>query len=98
MGVYTSSRIAFSTRSARVEEKARAYAARHGTTLTGALELALDKAAAEERATDGESFDRAAYEEWMKPIRAMQAAAAKLPDNGPSDDEIMGWDENGLPT
>lgn len=85
--------MAFSIRSNRVEEKARAYAARHGTTLTGALEKALDKAEAQERA-----FDRAAYEEWVAPIRAIQAAYAALPDSGLTEDEIMGWDENGLPT
>lgn len=85
--------MAFSIRSSRVEEKARAYAARHDTTLTGALELALDKAAAQD-----ETFDQKAYEEWVAPIRAAQAAWAKLPKTGLTEDEIMGWDENGLPT
>ena len=36
--------MAFSIRSGRVEEKARAYAAQTGTTLTGALEKSLDVA------------------------------------------------------
>lgn len=85
--------MAFSIRSSRVEEKARAYAAQTGTTLTGALERALDTAMSHDKR------DRqAAYEEWVAPIRAAQAAYAKLPDSGLSEDEIMGWDENGLPT
>jgi antitoxin VapB len=85
--------MAFSIRSARVEEKARAYAAQHGTTLTGALDRALDKA------NEQEAIERdRAFEEWIKPIREIQAAYAKLPKTGLTEDEIMGWDENGLPT
>ncbi len=85
--------MAFSVRNMRVEEKARGYAARHGTTLTGALDRALDKAMSQED-TDRE----AAFEAWVAPIRAMQAEVAKLPRSGLTEDEIMGWDENGLPT
>jgi hypothetical protein len=85
--------MAFSIRSQRVEEKARAYAAQHGTTLTGALEMALDCAHAHDAAERRQTF-----EEWVAPIRALQAAVAKLPDTGVTEDEIMGWDENGLPT
>lgn len=85
--------MAFSVRNMKVEEKARAYAARTGTTLTGALDRALDKAMAQEE------IDReAAFQEWVAPIRAMQAEVAKLPRSGLTEDEIMGWDENGLPT
>ena len=85
--------MAFSIRSGRVEEKARAYAAQTGTTLTGALEKALD-AAIEREARDY----KAAYEEWAKPIREMQERVAKIPDSGLTEQDIMGWDENGLPT
>lgn len=85
--------MAFSVRNMRVEEKARAYAARTGTTLTGALDRALDKAMAQE-----ETEREMTFEEWIAPIRAMQAEVAKLPDSGLTEDEIMGWDENGLPT
>ena len=81
--------MAFSVRNVRVEEKARAYAARHGTTLTGALDRALDQAM---------SQDEAAFEAWVAPIRAMQAEVAKVRDSGLTEDEIMGWDENGLPS
>jgi hypothetical protein len=95
--VYTSSSeeivLAFSIRSARVEEKARAYAARQHTTLTGALEKALDEALARD-AADRE----AAFQAWYRPIRELQAAVALIPDSGLTEDEIMGWDENGLPT
>ena len=85
--------MAFSIRSSRVEEKARAYAAQQGTTLTGALEKALDQAIAE----DAEARE-AAFQEWYAPIRKAQAAWKKLPKTGLTEDEIMGWDENGLPT
>ncbi len=85
--------MAFSIRSSRVEEKARAYAAQQGTTLTGALEKALDQAMHQQKLDD-----EAAFEEWVAPIRAMQEAVAKIPDSGLTEDEIMGWDENGLPT
>jgi len=85
--------MAFSIRNQKVEEKARAYAALQGTTLTGALEMALDQAMRQ-----AEIDEEAAFEEWVAPIRAMQAAVAKLPDTGLTEDEIMGWDENGLPT
>ena len=85
--------MAFSIRSNRVEEKARAYAAQTGTTLTGALEKALDTAMTQEAADR-----KAAYEEWVKPIREMQERVALLPDTGLTEQDIMGWDENGLPT
>lgn len=85
--------MAFSIRNERVEEKARAYAAQTGTTLTGALEKALDTAMRQQ-----EIDDAAAYEEWVRPIRELQARVAAAPDTGLTEDEIMGWDENGLPT
>ena len=85
--------MAFSIRSSRVEEKARAYAAQTGTTLTAALERALDSAM-----TRDERDEEAAFEEWYAPIREMQARVARIPDSGLTEDEIMGWDENGLPT
>ena len=85
--------MAITIRNPAVEAKARAYASQTGTTLTGALERALDKAMAEE-ALDQE----AAFEAWYAPIREIQARVALLPDTGLTEDEIMGWDENGLPT
>lgn len=85
--------MAFSIRSSRVEEKARAYAAQQRTTLTGALEKALDKAI-EEDAQDRE----AAFQEWYRPIREAQKAYAELPKNGLTEQDIMGWDEHGVPT
>ena len=91
--------MAFSIRNGRVEEKARSYAAQQGTTLTGALELALDHAL---RALEVPTFDdpekEAAFQEWLKPIREIQDRVARTPDSGLTEDEIMGWDENGLPT
>ena len=85
--------MAFSVRNAKVEEKARAYAAQTGTTLTGALDRALDQALVKERADKERAF-----EEWYAPIRALQEEVAKFPDSGLTEQEIMGWDENGLPT
>ncbi len=84
--------MAFSVRNTRVEEKARAYAARHGTTLTGALDRALDTAMSQD-----DLHAKAEFEAWVAPIRAMQANVAKVRDTGLTEDEIMGWDENGLP-
>lgn len=90
--------MAFSIRSAKVEQKARAYAARTGTTLTGALDRALDMAMAQ-GAMAQDAVDRAAaFETWYAPIREIQKRVAALPSTGLSDDEIMGWDENGVPT
>jgi hypothetical protein len=85
--------MAFSIRSQRVEQKARAYAAQEGTTLTGALERALDAVLVKPTA-----LDQAAFEEWYKPIRRAQEEFARLPKTGMTEQEIMGWDENGLPT
>jgi len=85
--------MAFSVRNAAVERKARDYAARHGQTLTGTLELALDKLIDDERRT--READYAAHK---ARIRAIQEEVAKYPDSGLTEDEIMGWDEDGLPT
>jgi antitoxin VapB len=85
--------MAFSIRNERVEEKARRYAARHHTTLTGALELALDAAIARDADLRAEEYRR-----WKAEIRDIQAEVAKIPDSGRTEQDIMGWDENGLPT
>ena len=85
--------MAFSIRSTKVEQKVRAYAERTGTTLTGALDRALDKAMAQEDADH-----EAVFEAWYAPIRALQKRVAATPDSGLCEDEIMDWDENGLPT
>ncbi len=85
--------MAFSVRNATVERKAREFAAAHNTTLTGGLELALDTAnQIKKRARDAD------FEAFMVEIRAIQDAYAALPDSGLSEDDIMGWDDNGLPT
>lgn len=85
--------MAFSIRSARVEEKARAYAAQEGTTLTGALEKALDKVLEKPVKRDKRSF-----EERYAEIQKIQRDYAALGDSGLTEQDIMGWDENGLPT
>ena len=91
--------MAFSIRNSRVEEKARSYAAQQGTTLTGALELALDKALhVPERRPFDDPEREAAFQEWYRPIREASERIGALPDTGPTEQDIMGWDENGLPT
>ena len=85
--------MAFSIRNDRVEEKARAYAAKHGTSLTGALERALDTAQAIDAKTREQ--ERA---EWKAFIRDIQANVRKRPETGRTEQEVMGWDDNGLPT
>jgi hypothetical protein len=85
--------MAFSVRNATVERKARDFAAAHHTTLTGGLELALDTASRiKKREREAE------YEAFMAKIRVIQDRVRDLPDTGLTEDEIMGWDENGLPT
>jgi len=83
----------FSIRNDRVEEKARAYAARHGISLTGALEKALDTAVE----IDAHSLEQERAE-WKAFIRDIQANVAKRPDAGRTEQDVMGWDEHGLPT
>jgi hypothetical protein len=85
--------MAFSIRNQQVEKKARAYAATRGASLTGALEMALDLALAHERHERDE-----AYNEWKAAIREIQKKVAQSPATGLTEQDIMGWDENGLPT
>lgn len=84
--------MAFSIRNARVEEKARAYAAETGTTLTGALERALDQAMAGDEAQREQDFA-----EWYKGIQAIQAEVARLPVLDPRSPEEIVYDEDGIP-
>lgn len=91
--------MAFSVRNTRVEDKARAYSARQGTTLAGALKLALDKAMRQPtKPTFDDPEKEAAYQEWLRQIREIQERVAKPPDTGLTGQDVMGWDENGLPT
>jgi len=85
--------MALSIKSAAVEQKVRRLAATTGESLTMAVALAVEeRLAREERRRENK---QALLEE----IRAISHHCASLPvlDNR-SEDEIMGWDENGLPS
>ena len=85
--------MAFSVRNATVERKVREFAQVNGKTLTGGIEYAIDEMNAMKRQKRDED-----YATFKAKIRAIQDRVAKLPDSGLTEDEIMGWDENGLPT
>ncbi len=85
--------MALSVRAKDVEAAARQLADRRGTSVTGALRLALTN----ELARDAHA-EQADYEKFMAGIREIQERVAKIPDSGLTEDEIMGWDESGLPT
>ncbi len=85
--------MALSIRKQSVETKARALADRRGISMTGAIELALDRELAREDAERETEFQRV----WAE-VRRIQDAYAALPSSGLTEQDIMGWDENGLPT
>ena len=82
-----------SIRKQSVETKARQVAARHGLTMTDAIERALDN----ELARD-EARKEAEFQEAMRIVRAANEAYLAAGDNGLTEQDVMGWDENGLPT
>ncbi len=86
--------MALSIRSRSVEEKARRYAALRRTTVTGAIEHALDRSLRDEAIEKERRI-----EEFRALVKEIQDEVAKMPildDRSP--DEILGYDENGLPT
>jgi antitoxin VapB len=85
--------MAISIRKQSVESNARALADRRGVSMTGAIELALDNELARDAATKEAEFEEA----WAI-VREAQAAYAAAPSTGLTEQDIMGWDENGLPT
>ena len=85
--------MALSIRKQSVETKARQVAARHGLTMTGAIERALDNEIARD-----EVRREAEFQEALAIVREAQLAYAAAGDNGLTEQDIMGWDENGLPT
>jgi antitoxin VapB len=76
----------------QTERLARELAELAGETLTDAVRISLEERLRRERLKRGRNIDRDA-------IRAIQARVAGLPvlDTG-SDSEILGYDENGLPS
>jgi antitoxin VapB len=83
-----------SIKNAEVERMVRELAARRGVPMTEALRQLL----AEEQARAAAARDterRARYEAVM----AIAARVAAMPDlNDMTDDEILGYDENGIPS
>jgi len=75
------------------ETAVRGYAARKGLTVTAAIRRAVAEAEASEK-----TAVEARYQRMLGNIRKIQARVAALPvldDRSP--DEILGYDENGLP-
>ncbi len=73
----------------RVHDLARQLAARRGTTLTSAVEMALEEALAREGRPVGRVRDR---------LVAIARHCAQLPRlDRRTADEILGYDERGLP-
>ena len=85
--------MALSIRKQSVETKARQVAARHGLTMTGAIERALDN----EIARDEADFETE-LQETIAMLRENSRAYMAAPSTGLTEQDIMGWDENGLPT
>ena len=85
--------MALSIRKQSVEHKARALANRRGLTMTGAIEQALDNELARDETTKEREFQEA-----LAKLRKVQASYAANPRSGLTEQDIMGWDENGLPT
>ena len=74
-----------------VERMSRAIAARKGVTITEAIRQAL---AAEVARHEAETAER------LKAVRRIQDEIAKLPDRYPgvSNEDLVGYDDDGLPT
>jgi antitoxin VapB len=85
--------MALSIRKQSVETKARQVAARHGLTMTGAIERALDNEIARE-----DDDDEAEFQKTLAELKEISRAYLAHPPSGLTEQDIMGWDENGLPT
>jgi antitoxin VapB len=85
--------MALSIKSPEVERKVRKLAAVTGMSMTEAVSLAVDERLAKEERK------RANQDAMLADIRAIIDHCSSLPvlDNR-SEEEIMGWDENGLPS
>ena len=85
--------MALSIKSAEVERKVRKLAAATGESITAAISIAVDEQLKrEERKRESKQF-------LIDDLMAIADHCASLPVlDDRSEDEIMGWDENGLPT
>ncbi len=85
--------MALSIRKPSVEIKARYLANRRGLTMTGAIEQALDNEIDRDAAVKEAEFQAV----WAE-LRTIQDAYAAAKPTGLTEQDIMGWDENGQPT
>ncbi len=85
--------MAISIRKQSVETKARHVAMRRGLSMTGAIELALDNEIARDKDAKEAEFQRA----WAD-LQAISRSYMSKPSSGLTEQDIMGWDEDGLPT
>lgn len=85
--------MALSIKSPEVERKVRKLAAATGESITAAISMAVDEQLKrEERKRESKQF-------LIDDLMAIADHCASLPVlDDRSEDEIMGWDENGLPT
>lgn len=85
--------MALSVRAKDVEADARRLAARRNTSVTGAIRMALKNELANDDDHRAEELER-----YMAGIREIQDRVAPYVRKDVTEDDIMGWDENGLPT
>ena len=86
--------MALSIKSPEVERKVRKLAAATGKSITVAVALAVDEQLKREERARLRNNDTVLAE-----VRAIAHHCASLPVlDSRSEDEIMGWDENGLPS
>jgi antitoxin VapB len=85
--------MALSIKSPEVERKVRKLAATTGESITAVISMAVDEQLKrEERKLESKQF-------LIDDLMAIADHCASLPVlDDRSEDEIMGWDENGLPT
>jgi antitoxin VapB len=86
--------MALSIRDPETDRLARELAALTGESMTGAIRVALEERLARQKRRRGAEIERR-----RRAIRTIVEEFAKLPvldDRSP--DEILGYDENGLPT
>lgn len=86
--------MALSIKDEELDRRVRRLAKLTGTTFTASIRLAVDNELARREAGRDEDFQA-----FLAKIRTIQHRVAErsLP-NPPSENEIMGWDEHGLPS
>jgi antitoxin VapB len=91
---YTATHMALSIRDPETDRLARELARLTGVTMTEAIRTALRERLARERSRRQRDADRLAAE-----LTAIGRRCAKLPvQDGRRDEEILGYDESGLPS